>query len=109
VQSLDAVPVAMSRKILVSLGARAVPAEGNKLPFNVEPIDGGVSINAPAGLKVYYASYGQMVELPTSYVNGHYKIDLPASMASRWLTIMDPVDFQNQPKTTSGASSTLAE
>lgn len=111
VQSLDAAPVNQSRKILVSLGARAVPAAGNKLPFRVEPVTGRISISAPQGLKVYYKSYGNMVEIPSAYVQGRYEIDLPADMASRWLTIMDPVvsgggDGTGAGKGTDGTGST---
>ena len=53
VQSLDDVPILQSKQILISLGARAVPKDGNKTPFHVEPVEGKLSIKAPKGLKLY--------------------------------------------------------
>ncbi len=53
VQSLDGKPIAQSRNIMISLGARAVPQSDNQLPFYAEPVTGQISIRALAGLKPY--------------------------------------------------------
>ena len=86
VQSLDDVPVFQSKQILISLGARAVPKDGNKTPFHVEPVEGKLSIKAPKGLKLYKQVNSQKIEeVPSIYDNGRYVITLDNSLKTNWL------------------------
>lgn len=86
VQSLDGAPIAQSKSLLISLGARAIPKEGNKTPFYVEPVEGDVAIRAPRGMKLYKQGVmQQMKEIPASYKDGHYAIKLDDSLRTNWL------------------------
>lgn len=86
VQSLDGVPVSQSRNLLISLGTRAIPKDGNKTPFYVEPLDGTLTIQAPQGLKLYtHGILAQLKEVPVTYQDGRYTIKLDGAQASNWL------------------------
>lgn len=86
VQSLDAKPLGESRRLLVSLGTRAVPKADDKIPFNVEPFTGTLRIKAPSGLKLSSRNAdGQAQTLPASYEAGHYLIRFDGSMMANWL------------------------
>lgn len=86
VQSLDGVPIAQSKSLLISLGARAVSKEGNKTPFHVEPVEGELTIRAPKGLRLYKQGVlQQMKEVPSSYMDGHYAIRLDDTLRTNWL------------------------
>ena len=86
VQSLDHVPVSQSKHILISLGARAVPQDGNRTPFHVEPVEGKLSIKAPKGLKLYKQVESQeMQEVRSIYDSGRYVITLDNSLKTNWL------------------------
>jgi len=86
VQSLDGVPVSQSRNLLISLGTRAIPKDGNKTPFYVEPLDGTLTIQAPQGLKLYtHGILAQLKEVPVVYQDGRYAIKLDGAQASNWL------------------------
>lgn len=88
VQSLDAAPIGQSRNLLISFSARALPKEGNKTPFHVEPVEGLLSIRAPKGLKLFKRGVTQeMKEVPTSYKDGHYTIRLDDALRTNWLQL----------------------
>ncbi|MDH1551075.1 MULTISPECIES: cellulase family glycosylhydrolase [Pseudomonas] len=86
VQSLDDKPLGQSRDLLVSLGTRAMPKPDDKTPFNVEPLEGRLTIQAPAGLKLYARdAQAQLKALPVAYDNGHYTLTFDGSYMSNWL------------------------
>jgi hypothetical protein len=89
VQSLDDAPIAEARAILISLGARAVPASGNKLPFHAEPVTGRLSIRARPGLQLTARSgrAGGERKIAAAYEGGSYHIVLDPSIASYWLVL----------------------
>lgn len=86
VQSLEAAPIGQSRNLLISFGARAVPKEGNKTPFHVEPVEGVLSVRAPKGLRLYKRGILQeMKEIPVAYREGRYAVALDDSLRTNWL------------------------
>ncbi|MEN4826639.1 glycosyl hydrolase family 5 [Pseudomonas sp. P39-UII1] len=86
VQSLDAKPLGQSRNLLISLGSRAVPRPDDMTPFHVEPLEGGLSIKAPAGLKLYSRTAdGQEKTLAANYQDGRYLITFDGQNMTNWL------------------------
>jgi hypothetical protein len=86
VQSLDSKPLAQSRSLLISLGSRAIPRPEDVTPFHVEPLEGSLSIKAPAGLKLYSrSSDGKENALPASYKDGRYLITFDGQHMANWL------------------------
>lgn len=86
VQSLEAKPINQSRSLLISLGSRAVPRPDDMTPFHVEPLEGRLSIKAPAGLHLYARSAdGQAKKLASTYKDGHYLITFDAQHMANWL------------------------
>ncbi|MBO9551383.1 glycosyl hydrolase family 5 [Pseudomonas sp.] len=86
VQSLDSKPLAQSRSLLISLGSRAIPRPEDVTPFHVEPLEGSLSIKAPAGLKLYSRSTdGKENLLPASYKDGRYLISFDGQHMANWL------------------------
>jgi hypothetical protein len=90
VQSLDELPIRQSRDIMISIGARSVPAGPRSLPFYSEPMNGKLLITAPPALTLsgWDARSGKMrrVSQP-SYVDGHYVLNLDRSLPSEWLVL----------------------
>lgn len=88
VQSLDGRPIGKSGDILISLGARAVPESGNRMPFRAEPVEGILIVQAPKGLKLYRQGVLQERKaIPASYRDGRYFIALDKSLKTYWLTL----------------------
>ena len=88
VQSLDGKPISNSGDILISLGARAVPESGNRMPFRAEPVEGNLIVRAPKGLKLYRQGVLQEKKVvPVSYRDGRYFIRLDKSLKTYWLTL----------------------
>jgi len=85
VQSLDAAPINRSQSLLISLGSRAVPQDDGKTPFNVEPLTGTLSIQAPQGLSLFTQVNGSMKKLSATYADGRYTLQLDGLQASNWL------------------------
>lgn len=86
VQSLDDKPLSQSRRLLISLGSRAVPRAEDVTPFHVEPLQGSLSIKAPAGLKLYSrSSDGEEKNQPVDYKDGHYLITFDGQHMANWL------------------------
>ena len=95
VQSMNEQPIEHSERIMISIGARALPDSGNKLPFRVEPVIGQIKIQAPSGLKLFKRGVlQQRKELSISYENGWYLIPLEKSLNSNWLTLEKPTTSQ---------------
>ncbi|HJW25275.1 MAG TPA: hypothetical protein VJ576_10285 [Rhodocyclaceae bacterium] len=88
VQSLDGKPINSSGNMMISLGARSVPAAPNRMPYYSEPVQGRLTIRAPAGLKLYKRRPdGSQQELPVSYSNGAYVLNLDSSLRTYWLLL----------------------
>lgn len=88
VQSLDDAPLGKAKELLISLGTRSVPKAGNKTPFHVEPLEGEITIRAPLGKKLYKPNVLQEVkEVPVSYRNGRYMLQLDKSLQAQWLLL----------------------
>jgi hypothetical protein len=84
VQSLDGAPLAKSTNLLISLGARAVPGGGGRVPFHVEPVLGELRVRAAPGLRLFKNS-NKPVELPAPYSQGWYTIRLDDKVQTNWL------------------------
>lgn len=86
VQSLDGLAIAKSGDLMISLGARSVPEDGNRMPFHSEPVEGQLIIRAPKGLKLFRKGVLQeKKEVPVAYKDGRYRIDLDKSLKTYWL------------------------
>jgi hypothetical protein len=92
VQSLDNVPVGQSQDLLISLGTRAIPKDGDKTPFYVEPLEGTLTIKAPQGLTLFtHGILAQMKTLPATYLDGRYTIKFDGRQDSNWLFLKKSV------------------
>ena len=89
VQSRDGNPIAQSRNIMISVGARSIPRAADSLPFYSEPVEGVILIRAPPGLKLgaWDARTGQARRLPAAYRDGQYVLALDPSLRSSWLSL----------------------
>ena len=86
VQSLDGKPLGQSRELLLSLGTRAMPKADDKTPFNVEPLEGSLTLKAPAGLKLFARdAQAQLKPLPAAYKDGQYTLTFDGHYMSNWL------------------------
>lgn len=86
VQSLDNQPIRQSRSLLISLAARAIPQTPKTLPFHAEPVEGTISVSAPAGLKLYARDVdGRLRAVPAAYQSGRYTFQADGSLRSYWL------------------------
>jgi hypothetical protein len=90
VQSLDGNPIARSRNIMISLGARSMPALGMQMPFYSEPVEGRLSIAAPEGLTLFTwdAAAGRAREVAAPHKGGRYSVILDRSLHSYWLFLI---------------------
>jgi hypothetical protein len=89
VQSLDGDNIRTSRSLMISLGARAVPEAGNRMPFHTEPVLGSLIIRAPEGLRLYRTKKkppppdaSAAIEenaLPAPFTDGRYHISLDSA------------------------------
>jgi hypothetical protein len=85
VQSLDNDPIKTSAALMISLGARSVP-DASYTTFRSEPVVGHLTIRAKSGLKLYKRNRAQVqIEMPASYVDGRYQIDLGPDVGTYWL------------------------
>jgi hypothetical protein len=89
VQSLDGAPLGQARRLMISLGARAVPASGKSLPYYAEPVEGTLAIAAPAGLSLYVwdAAAAKARRQAVAFKDGHYLLTLDRRLTSHWLTL----------------------
>jgi hypothetical protein len=85
VQSLDNDPIKTSAALMISLGARSVP-DASYTTFRSEPVVGHLTIRARSGLKLYKGDRTQaQIEIPTSYADGRYHIELEPDVGTYWL------------------------
>ena len=88
VQSLDGRAIADARSLLISLGARSVPAANNQVPFRSEPVTGTLKIRAPAGLKLFRRALpGEEREVHAEYRDGRYVVTLDRGLSTYWLVL----------------------
>jgi hypothetical protein len=106
VQSLDAAPIDRSQDLLISLGARAVPQDDGKTPFNVEPLTGTLTVKAAQGLSLFSQVNGAMSKLPVTYADGRYTIKLDGVRALNWLFLKNTDTPGPGKKASSGAAAT---
>ena len=86
VQSLDGSPVAQSKDIMISLGTRAIPKSNRQLPFNVEQLEGEITIRARKGLTLSKRDAQQNAKnLPILFRDGIYTIKLDNTLQTNWL------------------------
>jgi hypothetical protein len=87
VQSLDGKPIRQSHDIVVSMAARSIPKSAREMPFRSEPVEGRISVRAPAGLKLYArdGASGELKPLPVNYADGRYAIQADKSLKTWWL------------------------
>jgi hypothetical protein len=92
VQSLDGKPISESRSLLLSLAARALPREGNRLPFHSEPVEAQLLVRAGQGLGVYRlgAAPGARLELPHVRRDRRYEIATDARTRAVWAILRPP-------------------
>jgi len=61
------------------------------MPLRSEPVEGGLVIRAPEGLRlVPLAGDGtQLAALPAKYVDGKYAVTLPAERGTHWFLLTE--------------------
>jgi hypothetical protein len=98
VQSMDGNPIRRSRKIMISLGARSVPAAANSLPYYSEPVEGRILVSAPAGLSLRDRDAGtrKLMGAAASYRNGRYSLTLDRSLRRSWLLLDEPPSVRRE-------------
>ena len=88
VQSLDDAPLRSSARILISMGAQAVPEAGNKRSFLSEPIQATLILNAPQGLRLFaLGPGGKKTALPVLRTDGAYRIRITPALKTWWLML----------------------
>jgi hypothetical protein len=88
IQSLDGRAIPDARSLLISLGARSVPAGNNRVPFSSEPVTGKLQIRAQAGLKLFRRVLpGEEREVYTDYRDGRYVVTLDRGLSTYWLVL----------------------
>ena len=66
VQSLDGRSIQTSRSLMISVGAQAAPEAGNRMPFHMEPVRGGLTIRGSEGLRLYRTTTKKVAPQGTS-------------------------------------------
>ena len=88
VQSLDDAALGASGNVLVSIGTRSLPQQGNRAPFAVEPLAGSIAVKAPAGLTAWRnGPFNQWIALPAAYQDGSYQIELDGKLPVQWIAL----------------------
>ena len=88
VQSLDGREIAGAKSLMISLGARSVPAAKNSVPFSSEPVTGTLQIRAQPGLKLYRRTRpAEEREVRTDYRDGRYVVTLDSGLSTYWLVM----------------------
>jgi len=90
ISSLDGQPIKESKKLLITLIARATPLSGRKLPFLSEPIKGQIRIkNIASGLKlVPLNAQGEKLEgITPKWINHQYYLDFPQVEGTHWFLL----------------------
>ena len=90
VQSLDDLPIGLSREILISLMARAVPVDGKAPTFLFEPLSGTLEISGGQDLVLTTAGHPNVVLSDAhAEINGSHVIDLARVDGATWLLLRD--------------------
>lgn len=91
VQALDRVPIAESRKILVSLAAQTLVSDAKPPATLVQPVVGRIEIKAAPGLQAY-ALFDDGLARPVAsiYADGRYRLDLDERLRTLWLILKEP-------------------
>jgi hypothetical protein len=86
VQALDGNPLASSKKLFITAVARVMPSAGNKTPFLSEPIEGTITVRAPAGLTLVPLKPDgtEGAAIATTYADGKYTITLSKPIVTHW-------------------------
>jgi hypothetical protein len=89
VQSLDGNPIRQSQRILISLGARSMPATEKSLPYFSEPVLGKISITAPAGMNLRAGDprTRKLRGVAASYASGRYVLSLDRDLRTSGLVL----------------------
>lgn len=89
VQSLDDKAISQSKNLFITLMARSITENGNKLPFLSEPVTGNIEIRAPEHLKLYPLNgMGKKGKaLNVSYSKGRYHINLDDKNTAFWFLL----------------------
>ncbi|MGB6100052.1 MAG: hypothetical protein WBG44_04165 [Comamonas sp.] len=88
VQSLDDAALGASANVMVSIGTRSLPQQGDRAPFAVEPLAGSIAVKAPAGLKAWRnGPFNQWIALPATYKDGSYQIELDGKLPVQWIAL----------------------
>lgn len=88
VQSLDDTALGASGNVMVSIGTRSLPQQGNRAPFAVEPLAGSIAVQAPAGLTAWRnGPFNQWIALPAAYKDGSYQIELDGKLPVQWIAL----------------------
>jgi len=90
ISSLDRKPIRQSKKILITLIARATPLSGRKVPFLSEPIKGQIQIkNSSSSLKlVPLNAQGEALESITpQWINHKYYLNFPQIEGTHWFLL----------------------
>ncbi len=87
VQSLDDNPIDSSAALMISLGARSILDPSSNVRFRSEPVVGHLTIRAKEGLKLYKrdGETKKESEIPASYADGRYSIELNPNLGTYWL------------------------
>lgn len=101
VQNLDSNPINSAKALMISLRARSIPSTDNS-NFRSEPVTGHLTIRAKEGLKFYRRHGDIQIEIPASYADGRYRIELQLDLDTYWLVIKQP---RAENSTRSGSSS----
>jgi hypothetical protein len=91
VQSVDGNPIARSRNLMITLGARSEPKFDAQAPIYSEQVEGLLILRASKGLKLYKKSplSGNLQEISTEYKDGRYEIVFDKSLMTYWLFLND--------------------
>jgi len=89
VTSLDAKPVAQSRRILITAIARVVASPGGRMPLLSEPVRGTLKITAPVGLALHPLGGDgkRLAPAPALRAGGAYTVTLPAGKGTHWFIL----------------------
>jgi hypothetical protein len=88
IQSLDRTPISQSRKIMITLSARAQPKEKNSTVFGIEPMQGELRVRASGNL-VLTNTNGMPVTVAAAYRwdGEEHVVNLSALPGTPWLLL----------------------
>ncbi|MBK8816011.1 MAG: cellulase family glycosylhydrolase [Methylococcaceae bacterium] len=89
VQSMDDKSIKQSKNLFITIMARSITENGNKLPFLSEPVTGEIVINAPDNLKLFpLSSLGKKGKaINANYTKGSYHVKLDEKNKAHWFML----------------------